>query len=83
MAVAMSGAAPTAARAHRVEMLIDGSWVSSASGDWIGVESPGNRRVFASIPRGNAADVDRAVKAATQAFPGWSKVAPKRAEATS
>ena len=38
--------------------LIDGSWVSSASGDWIGVESPGNRQVFASIPRGNAADVN-------------------------
>jgi acyl-CoA reductase-like NAD-dependent aldehyde dehydrogenase len=77
MAVAMSGAAAGVATAKRVEMLIDGSWVPSASGDWIGVESPGNRRLVASIPRGNAADVDRAVKAATEAFAGWRKVAPR------
>ncbi|HEU0158934.1 MAG TPA: aldehyde dehydrogenase family protein, partial [Hyphomicrobiaceae bacterium] len=75
MAVAIGGAA--AAKTKPVEMLIDGNWVASTSGDWIGVESPGNRRLFASIPRGNAEDVDRAVKAASAAFAGWSKVVPR------
>ena len=58
-------------------MLIDGSWTDSASGEEIAVESPGNRQIIASIPRGRAEDVDRAVKAATAAFPAWSKVAPR------
>jgi acyl-CoA reductase-like NAD-dependent aldehyde dehydrogenase len=77
MAVAMSGAAASAAKAELSEMLIDGSWVGSTSGETIAVESPGNRRLFASVPRGGAEDVDRAVAAATRAFPGWSKVAPR------
>ncbi|HET7156154.1 MAG TPA: aldehyde dehydrogenase family protein, partial [Hyphomicrobiaceae bacterium] len=61
----------------RAQMLIDGSWTDSASGESISVENPGNRQIIASIPRGRAEDVDRAVKAATSAFPGWSKVAPR------
>lgn len=61
----------------RAQMLIDGSWTNSASGEEIAVENPGNRQIIASIPRGRAEDVDRAVKAATSAFPGWSKVAPR------
>src|SRR5262249_31990696 len=40
-------------------------------------ESPGNRRLFAKVPRGNAEDVDLAVKAASRAFAGWSRVAPR------
>jgi acyl-CoA reductase-like NAD-dependent aldehyde dehydrogenase len=38
--------------------------------------NPGKRTNIADILRGTAADVDRAVQAATQAFPGWSKVPP-------
>jgi acyl-CoA reductase-like NAD-dependent aldehyde dehydrogenase len=77
MAVAMSNAAATEATTKHVKMLIDGGWVDSASGDSIGVESPGNRRLFASVPRGGAQDVDRAVAAATGAFASWSKVVPR------
>ena len=76
MAVAMSKAAAAAA-GKRVQMLIDGSWVDAASGETISVESPGNRQVIASIPRGRAEDVDRAVQAARKAFSGWSKVVPR------
>src|SRR5262245_8311005 len=76
MAVAMSKADAATAGRH-VEMLIDGSWVDSVSGQTIAVENPGNRRIIASVPRGNAEDIDRAVKAATAAFPAWSKVAPR------
>ena len=77
MAVAMMSAAAAEAQARQVEMLIDGSWVGSSGGDRIVVESPGNRRPIASVPRGNAEDVDRAVQAASRAFPSWSKVAPR------
>lgn len=61
----------------RVQMLIDGNWTGGVSGKEISVESPGNRRIIASIPRGGAEDVDQAVKAATSAFPAWSKVVPR------
>jgi acyl-CoA reductase-like NAD-dependent aldehyde dehydrogenase len=61
----------------RAQMLIDGAWTDGASGKTIDVENPGNRRVIASIPRGGAEDVNRAVEAATKAFPAWSKVAPR------
>ena len=76
MALAQTKTAP-ADNVKRVQMLIDGAWTGSASGKEIAVENPGNRRVIASIPRGGAEDVDRAVKAATAAFPAWSKVAPR------
>ena len=41
------------------------------------VESPGNRRTIGSVPRGGAEDIDRAVKAASAAFPAWSRVVPR------
>ncbi|MBV9685817.1 MAG: aldehyde dehydrogenase family protein, partial [Alphaproteobacteria bacterium] len=58
-------------------MLIGGDWVESASGELLPVENPARRQIIAEIPRGSAADVDRAVKAAAAAFPGWAKVAPR------
>ncbi|MBO0710088.1 MAG: aldehyde dehydrogenase family protein [Acetobacteraceae bacterium] len=58
-------------------MLIDGRWVASASGAVLSVENPANRRVIAEIPRGGAEDVDRAVVAASRAFPSWSRVPPR------
>jgi betaine-aldehyde dehydrogenase len=76
MAVAVSKA-DAAAAGRRTQMLINGAWVDSVSGQEIAVENPGNRRTIASIPRGNAEDVDCAVKAATLAFPTWSKVPPR------
>jgi acyl-CoA reductase-like NAD-dependent aldehyde dehydrogenase len=58
-------------------MLIDGQWVESVSGQVISVENPGKRRAIAEVPRGNAEDVDRAVKAAAKAFVTWGKIAPR------
>jgi len=55
-------------------MLIDGNWQASVSGAVVDVENPANRQKIAEIPRGNAADVDRAVQAAERAFPAWRKV---------
>jgi betaine-aldehyde dehydrogenase len=62
---------------RRVQMLIDGAWVDTASGQAIVVEAPGTRRPIASVPRGGAEDIDRAVNAAAAAFPAWSKVPPR------
>jgi acyl-CoA reductase-like NAD-dependent aldehyde dehydrogenase len=76
MALAQTKSTP-ADNLKRAQMLIDGAWTDGASGKTINVENPGNRRVIASIPRGGAEDVNRAVEAATKAFPAWSKVAPR------
>jgi acyl-CoA reductase-like NAD-dependent aldehyde dehydrogenase len=62
---------------RHAQILIAGAWVDSASGEALDVENPGNRQKIAEIPRGGAAEVDRAVQAATQAFPGWSKTPPR------
>jgi betaine-aldehyde dehydrogenase len=66
------------AEQRRVNMLIDGKWVGSASGAVLSVENPAKRRPIADIPRGGAEDVDRAVQAAQRAFAAWSKVAPRQ-----
>ena len=76
MAVAQSAAAAGNKKKH-VQMLIDGGWVEAASGEHIRIESPGNRQVIATVPRGGAEDIDRAVKAATEAFTSWSRIAPR------
>ena len=64
-------------RAEEVRMLIGGEWMGSADGRTIAVENPGRRERIALVPRGGAADVERAVKAAAAAFPAWSRVPPR------
>ncbi|MBL6616140.1 MAG: hypothetical protein ISP45_19155, partial [Reyranella sp.] len=54
-------------QAHSVSpkgMLIGGQWVDSASGARLTVENPAKKTPVAEVPRGNAADVERAVAAA-------------------
>jgi betaine-aldehyde dehydrogenase len=65
------------AELRQARMLIDGDWADSLSGATLTVENPAKRRAIAEIPRGGAADVNRAVEAAARAFPAWSKVAPR------
>ena len=69
----MAVAAPSKER-----MLIGGEWVDAADGRTFDVETPAKRgSVIAQVPRAGAADVDRAVKAAAAAFPGWRATAPR------
>ncbi len=58
-------------------MIIDGQPTPSSSGRWIEVRSPATREVVGRVPDGTAADVDRAVAAARQAFREgrWSRMA--------
>ncbi|MFF8015376.1 aldehyde dehydrogenase family protein [Streptomyces sp. NPDC007929] len=52
--------------------LIGGTLRPSESGRWLDAENPASGEVWARIPAGDQADVDAAVAAAKEAFPGWS-----------
>lgn len=55
------------------KLYINGEWIPGASGDFIEVENPATREIFARVPAGNGDDVDKAAKAAYAAFPAWAK----------
>ena len=60
----------------RYQHYIDGQWCDPASGEWLQSHNPYSGETWAEIPRGNAADADRAVKAARHAFKSgeWSQM---------
>ncbi len=53
------------------KLYINGEWVDGASGEWTEVENPADKSIIAKVPKGNTEDVDRAVKAAKEAFKTW------------
>jgi aldehyde dehydrogenase (NAD+) len=54
-------------------MYIGGEWVEALDGRWTEVTSPSRRgKVLGRVPRADAPDVDRAVRAARAAFPAWA-----------
>lgn len=56
-------------------LLIDGQWVAATGGHTIDVINPCDAKIFTTIDRGTAADVDLAVKAAQRAMDGaWGKL---------
>ena len=57
----------------RDRIFIGGAWVPSAGTDTIDVVNATTEEVMGSIPQGTAADVDKAVAAARDAFPAWSE----------
>lgn len=61
---------------------INGEWVDAASSQTFQSLNPADRtQVLGEFARGNAADVDRAVQAAVDAYPGWMATpAPERAD---
>ena len=55
-------------------MFIDGKWIAGSTGETIPVISPADGQVFDSIARGNAEDIDLAVRAAQRALAGnWGR----------
>jgi phenylacetaldehyde dehydrogenase len=61
-------------------MLIGGEWVGAVSGRTFPVYDPADGQIIVEVPAGDAADVDRAVAAATAAFaPGgrWRSMTPQ------
>ena len=60
------------------KMYIDGQWVDSESGKIIETLNPENNEVWATVPEASAKDVDRAVKAAQNAFEvSWANLHPR------
>jgi len=58
------------------DLYIDGRPEKPASGEYFDTDNPYTGEVWASIARGNAADVERAVAAATRALPVWNALKP-------
>src|SRR6202047_2329005 len=61
------------------KMLIDGKWVDSVSGKTFETLNPATGEVIAKVAEGDKADVDKAVKAARQAFDKgpWRKMSAR------
>ncbi len=57
--------------------LVGGEWVEAVEGETMEVLNPATGEVIAEVPRGTAADVDRAVSAARTAFEEWRHKTPK------
>ncbi|OMI35420.1 aldehyde dehydrogenase [Streptomyces sparsogenes DSM 40356] len=63
-----------------MQHFIGGTWVEPASGDYFTSTNPATRQVLYRAARGNAADVERAVAAAREAFedPRWRDLSQTR-----
>src|SRR5690348_2552878 len=59
----------------RRELYVGGRWIAPAGAEAITVVDPTTAQPLGSVPAGAAADVEVAVAAATQAFPGWADTA--------
>jgi acyl-CoA reductase-like NAD-dependent aldehyde dehydrogenase len=54
---------------------LDGAWVASTGTGTLPVTNPFTEQVIGTVPEGTTEDVDRAVRAAAAALPGWSATA--------
>ncbi len=62
---------------EKLKQLIGQDWVPSASGETQDDVNPATEAVIVTVPRSGAEDVDRAVRAASEAFrEAWSRIAP-------
>lgn len=58
-------------------MFIDGKWCEARSGEVMDARNPASGALLATVPKGDSADIDAAVRAARAAFEGpWSKWTP-------
>jgi aldehyde dehydrogenase (NAD+) len=60
----------------RKHFYIDGAWVDPVGSDVIDVVDPFTEEPFGSVPEAGVEDVDRAVRAAAAALPGWAARPP-------
>lgn len=67
---------PSAEEVRDYKMLIGGEWVASRSGETFESKNPYTGRVWANAPEADEDDVDRAVRAAREAFDAgpWGKM---------
>jgi malonate-semialdehyde dehydrogenase (acetylating)/methylmalonate-semialdehyde dehydrogenase len=55
---------------------VGGQWIDAEAGETLDVTNPASGETLAQVPLSGAADVDRAVRAAREAFPGWRATPP-------
>lgn len=60
----------------KLQNFINGKSVDSASGETTNIVNPATGQVFATAPKSNGADVDAALKAASDAFTEWRDSTP-------
>src|SRR4051812_5717044 len=61
----------TSADVQTLDNFIGGRWVKAQTADYFDVHNPAVGDVIGRTPLSTAADVDGAVRAATDAFPAW------------
>ncbi|HNS43090.1 MAG TPA: aldehyde dehydrogenase family protein [Taishania sp.] len=61
----------------KYELFIDGKFVKPKSGNYFDTINPASGEVLASVANAGKEDVDKAVKAAKNAFKSWSKLSGK------
>jgi len=59
----------------RHQLFINGRFVDAESGETLGTLNPHDNSVIAEVSMAGQADIDKAVQAAQQALPGWSRMA--------
>jgi len=74
----MTTSEPTAGQKPReLQLYINGQWQRSKSSDYQEVVNPATGEALGRVPLAAADDVDRAVQAASQAFPEWRRTPPE------
>lgn len=63
---------------ERLENYINGELVSPVSGNYLDNFDPSTGQVYSLIPDSDEQDIEKATKAAKEAFPGWSKMATEK-----
>ncbi len=76
MATAQTATPAKPPKVRQTKMLIGGEWVDAVSGKTFPTVNPATEQKIADVAEGDKADVDRAVKAARNAFEGgpWPKM---------
>jgi aldehyde dehydrogenase (NAD+) len=64
--------------ASRTQIFVGGTWQDPATTDSIDDVNPATEQVIATVPAGNAADIDAAVGAARTAATDWAAADPKQ-----
>jgi acyl-CoA reductase-like NAD-dependent aldehyde dehydrogenase len=70
-----------ATQATEVKQFIGGSWVDAADGTTFDDRDPFTGETVAVVPSGGADDAQRAIEAASAAFPGWAETPPAARQA--
>ena len=62
----------------QTKLLIGGEWLDAEGGQTVPTVDPATNRTIVEVAAAQPADVDRAVRAARDAFPAWRDLAPEK-----